>query len=306
MQYDLIQRLSYIVNQLEQHLSVFARELTSLEVRQATVFELPPALKGEELQPIESIQVQKIQGKEAINAAVRHYTRLFMQQQSDTVSTRSATRLPGVICLSGSQKQLQSIQQKIAEINQCKLALENLITHESGLPSEARFPFVHQHCPGLITLNAYRKIHSVPLPTSVNFGWANKHFIKHTSKAEVLNKLDKSLNSGRTKAPWTRSQWLQLLQAELDIIQALPDDAVLKYKRPVKVQPIMRLWYAANRKQQQLACPSPLLITCAKNQQLPTIGQLNNYCLQSITHRHRPSALPLRLLIPRLYLWQQE
>jgi DNA replication terminus site-binding protein len=306
MQYDLIQRLSYVVNQLEQRLSAFAKELTNLEVRQATVFELPPALKGAELQPIESIQVRKIQGQEAINAAIRHYTRLFMQQQSDTVSTRSATRLPGVIFLSGSQAQLQSIQQQIVDINHCKQALENLITNESGLSSEARFPFVHQHFPGLITLNAYRKIHLVPSPTSVNFGWANKHFIKHTTKAEVLIKLDKSLNSGRTKAPWTRSQWLQLLQAEQKTIQALPDEVILKYKRPVKVQPIMRLWYAASRRQQPLACPSPLLITCAKNQQLPSIGQLNNYCLQSITHRHRPSALPLRLVIPRLYLWQQE
>lgn len=306
MQYDLIQRLSLSVNLLEKQLAILTTELGNISVRQATVFELPPALKGEELLAVDAIKVTRLQGKEALDIAIRHYTRLFIHQQPETVSTRSATRLPGVICLAASGQQHQTLLEIITAINQSKQALEYLITKESKLTSEARFSFVHQHCPGLITLNAYRQIPFVSLPQSVNFGWANKHFIKRTCKAEVIEKLRKSLDSGRTNAPWTRAQWRQLVQNELDIIQALADNVVLKYKRPIKVQPIVRLWYAANQKQQQFACPSPLLMTCEKTQQLPTIGQLNDFDRQTITHRFRPGALPLRLVIPRLSLWQQE
>lgn len=305
MQYNLIHQLRRYVETLEQQLSELALDLQSVEVRQAAVFELPPVLKGEELRAVDSIPITTHRGKHAVNLAIRHYTRLFIHQQLETVSTRSATRLPGVICLSGSHKQLLGLQQNIANINQTKAGLEHLITKKSGLKSEARFPFVHQHCPGLITLNAYRQIPFVSLPTSVNFGWANKHFIKRTSKAEVVDKLYQSLQSGRANPPWTRAQWLQQVQAELDTIQALPEDAVLKYKRPIKVQPIVRLWYAANQKQQQFACPSPLLIGCEETQALPTVGQLNDYDLEQIIHRYRPKALPLHLVIPRLWLWQQ-
>ncbi|MGE9552067.1 DNA replication terminus site-binding protein [Erwinia amylovora] len=301
--YDVVDELHRCVAALETALASFTDQLPQLRLLAARVFELPVIKKGQEHEPLNEIKVVQHLAHPALQMALTHYSRLFMQHQSETLSTKSAVRLPGAICVEAAADEASQLKQKINTINTLKARLEQIITVESGVPSEERFEFVHQHLRGLITLNAYRTITVVEGVESVRFGWANKHIIKNVSRDSILEKLKKSLQSGRAMAPWTREQWADKLDQEMAVLNSLPAKARLKIKRPVKVQPIARVWNKRQQKQTQLACPSPLLVLCADTGQLPKLGELLNYDVGNVVHRFKPQAQTLYPVIPRLHLY---
>jgi len=306
MRYTLVEEMRETLSLIESELATFCQHIESAQLLAARVFTLPPIAKGEELDPTPVIKVEQYVGRQARQRALQHFSHHYLQQQSERQSTRSATRLPGVICIKVSAQLQETLMTSSTRINQAKQLFQQLITVESGLPPTARFPFVHQHFPGLLTLNVYRTLNVYPSLDSVNFGWANKHVIKRYTQQEVIEMLEKSLHAGRARAPWTREQWAEKVQEELQLIKALPSDCRLKIKRPVKVQPIARLWQSHQQKQTQVACPNPLIITCLEGETIPELGSLQNYDEENITHRHRPDARSATLVIPRLWLWKED
>lgn len=303
--YDLIERLTTAFRELERDLVALRARLDGYRLLVGRVFSLPPVEKGDEHRPLREIEVTQKIGGEAHEAALAHFTRLFIQQQSEKISSKAAVRLPGAVCYSVSGEEYQRARELIERINQRKVELEQIISVESGLPSMQRFEWVHRHIPGLITLNAYRSITLVDNPTTLRFGWANKQIVKNLTRHEVMVMLEKSLRANRAVPPYTREQWAEQIERELNSVAMLPDSAKLKIKRPVKVQPIARVWYQERQKQVQLACPSPLLVLCQQDsgEAPPEIGELLNYDADNIRHRYRPEARALQLLIPRLHLY---
>lgn len=303
----VIDRMNVCFHQLEQGLMEIDAVLKSLTPLQANVFQLPDIEKGQEHDEVTHISVIPCSGESAFDAGLQHFRRLFIHHHAQHISSKAAVRLPGVLCYSATYSQVKSTSALISEVNQLKKQLEKIIAVESGLPPEQRFEFVHAHLKGLITLSAYRSLTVLHNPTTVRFGWANKSVIKNMQRDEVIARLEKSLTANRSVPPYSREQWAELVSQELEDVMRLPEGVKLKIKRPVKVQPIARVWYQEEQKQVQHPCSMPLISLTDEFSEtpVPLLGDLGDYDADNIQVKHRPRAKRLELLIPRLHLYRE-
>lgn len=100
--YDLVERLNNTFRQIELELQALQQALSDCRLLAGRVFELPAIGKDAEHDPLATIPVVQHIGKTALAHALRHYSHLFIQQQSETAAARppyacrglSACRLP--------------------------------------------------------------------------------------------------------------------------------------------------------------------------------------------------------------------
>ncbi|MBW5406567.1 DNA replication terminus site-binding protein [Morganella morganii] len=305
MRYNAALSFNECFNRLESSLISFCQKIRQISEVQVQVFQLPDRLKGEENDEIKTIQVITVSGESATDIALAHYQRLFIYDNDPEISSKSAIRLPGVIFLPLSRTRQRDMQQQLNDINTLKKQLMKIVTETSGVDKTQRFEFVHNQIKGLITLNAYRQIQSVTSPSSVRFGWANKHIIQKIDRDTLLSQLEEQYQNPRAIQSLTREERLVYLAKEISALKQVPEGAILKIKRPVKVQPIARVWYNDAQKQVQYACASPLIVFCDESDEKPVTGVLPDYDAENIKIRHRPKAKKLIPVIPRLHLYME-
>ncbi|WP_311751820.1 DNA replication terminus site-binding protein [Proteus columbae] len=303
--YDLIEQFNLCFQQLEVEIKKLTDVLKNLTLLPSAVFELPEVSKEEEHDEVVRVTVSPCYNEEARDLTLKLMANLFIYDNAPHISSKRAIRLPGVLCFSTDNQTFKSVKKQVEQINLLKKQLSDIVTKESGISKEERFDFVHNQLKGLITLNAYRTLTLLSDPDTVRFGWANKNIIKNLTRNDVLTQLEKSREANRAVPPYTSEQWAERLDKEIITLSQLPENAKLKIKRPVKVQPIARVWYSELQKQVQYACPLPLLAFYIDKESdfKPVIGELPDYDADNIQIRHRPKAKKLQLIIPRMHLY---
>lgn len=303
--YDLIEQFNLCFQQLEIEIKKLTDVLKNLTLLPSAVFELPEVSKEEEHDEVVRVTVSPCYNEEARDLTLKLMANLFIYDNAPHISSKRAIRLPGVLCFSTNNQTFKSVKKQVEQINLLKKQLSDIVTKESGISKEERFDFVHNQLKGLITLNAYRTLTLLSDPDTVRFGWANKNIIKNLTRNDVLTQLEKSREANRAVPPYTSEQWAERLDKEIITLSQLPENTKLKIKRPVKVQPIARVWYSELQKQVQYACPLPLLAFYIDKESdfKPVIGELPDYDADNIQIRHRPKAKKLQLIIPRMHLY---
>lgn len=303
--YDLIEQFNLCFQQLEIEIKKLTDVLKNLTLLPSAVFELPEVSKEEEHDDVVRVTVSPCYNEEARDLTLKLMANLFIYDNAPHISSKRAIRLPGVFCFSTDNQTFKSVKKQVEQINLLKKQLSDIVTKESGISKEERFDFVHNQLKGLITLNAYRTLTLLSDPDTVRFGWANKNIIKNLTRNDVLTQLEKSREANRAVPPYTSEQWAERLDKEIITLSQLPENTKLKIKRPVKVQPIARVWYSELQKQVQYACPLPLLAFYIDKESdfKPVIGELPDYDADNIQIRHRPKAKKLQLIIPRMHLY---
>ena len=117
--YDLVERLNNTFRQIELELQALQQALSDCRLLAGRVATIPV--------------VQHI-GKTALARALRHYSHLFIQQQSENRSSKAAVRLPGAICLQVTAAEQQDLLARIQHINALKATFEKIVTVDSGPP----------------------------------------------------------------------------------------------------------------------------------------------------------------------------
>lgn len=155
-------------------------ELKEVGFAKAEYFQLPEISSTEENIIPESISVSKITGELAHKAILNAFSDMY---KKPGLSSRVLKRHPGLLVIKEANK--QAIIDRIAQVNSAKAAFKNCILAIDN--NDARFEAVHNAMPNLITLAAYRKIHSeIESHFSVRFTWMHKHATKTLTKKMAL------------------------------------------------------------------------------------------------------------------------
>lgn len=272
---------------LHEQISLFCNELAEADIVSADYYQLPLITKEDENKAPESIHVEKISGTSALNKAINAYKDLYLDKK---ISGKIIQRHPGLITVNDKNLHIQS---RLKEVNKAKNDFKNLILSIEN--NDARFDAVHSAIPNLVTLAAYRKIHSeIADPYSVRFTWMTKHAIRTLSKDTALKMLNNSSNYTNPRMIDQQS-WISLVETEKLRISNLNEKSKLRIRRPTRVSPEVNIRFTAENRYHVSAALPFILFNPGKNTKL---GTLTNY--EKVENHPRKRAY--NFLVDRIYL----
>ena len=205
-------------------------ELKECEFSRAEYYQLPDVSSFDESKVPESILVSKITGVPAQKAILNSFSDMY---KKSGLSSRVLKRHPGLLVIKNADK--QALNNRIAQVNKAKASFKECILAIDS--NDARFEAVHNAIPNLITLAAYRKIHSESeSPFSVRFTWMHKHATKTLTKKMALEMLDKSA-SYRNPRMIDQQKWQSLVAQEQLRVASLGEKEKLKNSPPYSRKP---------------------------------------------------------------------
>tara|TARA_Y100001956_G_C4125174_1_gene189656 strand:+ start:2770 stop:3639 length:870 start_codon:yes stop_codon:yes gene_type:complete len=276
---------------MQNHLELFSKELESATIISANYYSLPAYDKEQEHTAPDKIIVNELTGDEALKKIIFSFNDLFLESGK---SGKVLARHPGIVLVEDKFKHLQN---RINSINIEKSKFKELIL---SIPNnDARFEAVHSAVPNLITLAAYRKIHSESeSPFSVRFSWMKKHATKTLTKDAALEMLDRSSKYSNPRAI-DQDSWLKAVETEKLRVQSLQSDSKLRIRRPTRVTPEVNIRFTAtNRYHVSGALPFIMLNPSKKLK----VGSLPNYDASVSDPRKRE----YNFLVDRIYLEKRE
>ena len=265
-------------------------ELKECGFAKAEYYQLPEISSVDENIIPESIAVSKITGELAHKAILNSFSDMY---KKPGLSSRVLKRHPGLLIIQDANK--QAIIDRIAQVNNAKAAFKNCILAIDN--NDARFEAVHNAMPNLITLAAYRKIHSESeSPFSVRFTWMHKHATKTLTKKMALEMLEKSAGYKNPRMI-DQQKWQSLVAQEQVRVASLGEKEKLRIRRPTRVSPQVNVRYTAqNRYHVSAALPFILI----NPQPDVKFGELPSY-QKPLSH---PRKREYDFLVDRLYLEQ--
>ena len=237
-------------NIIQQRLQDLHHILVRVQPMAALAYPIPPVPKGQEDNPVSFIPAIEHTGRNAASLASQCYRDLHIDPQ---YSQKSARRTVGVLWLSPVQDTaVRHIPALVHEINDAKTAIEEHIISTFSSRHD-RFDALRAECPGIMTLHLYRHIrcYTDENVLSARFSWQQKDSLSTPDKKALMHQLNHRLEQGRPE------QHLPLTQL-LDRIEHTPE-ALLRIRRPVRVQPVANMrWADAPAK--TVTAPMPLLV----------------------------------------------
>ncbi|MBE0361842.1 MULTISPECIES: DNA replication terminus site-binding protein [Pseudoalteromonas] len=265
-------------------------ELKECEFSKAEYYQLPDISSLDEKKVPESILVTKISGELAQKAILNSFSDIYKKAG---LSSRVLKRHPGLLVIKNADK--QALNNRIAQVNRAKSTFKECILAIDN--NDARFEAVHNAIPNLITLAAYRKIHSESeSPFSVRFTWMHKHATKTLTKKMALDMLEKSA-SYRNPRMIDQQKWQSLVAQEKVRVASLGEKEKLRIRRPTRVSPQVNVRYTAKNRYHVSAALPFILINPEPDVKL---GILANY-EKPLSH---PRKREYDFLVDRLYLEQ--
>ena len=263
-------------------------ELKEYGFSKANYYQLPDVTTEDEEKVPEAINVKKISGEQAHKAILNSFTDIY---KKSGLSSRVLKRHPGLLVIKEADK--KSLVNRIAQVNKAKADFKECILGIDN--NDARFEAVHNAIPNLITLAAYRKVHSESdSPFSVRFTWMHKHATKTLSKKMALEMLKKSAGYNNPRMI-DQHKWQALVAQEQMRVASLGDKEKLRIRRPTRVSPQVNVRYTAKNRYHVSAALPFILINPEPDVKL---GILSDY-EKPLSH---PRKLDYDFLVDRLYL----